>query len=264
MFIRLVQLSLLGLLVSTFLACDKNQNINIFSVEDDKELGRQVSQEIETSGDYNVVDPSAAPEAYSYLRSLRDKVINSGEVVYQDEFVWEVHLIKDDATLNAFCTPGGYIYFYTGLIKYLNIEDHMVGVLGHEVAHADLRHTSRQLQVQYGIDVLLSVVLGEDQGTLAQIAAGLATLSYSRKYESEADARSVEYLGATEYNCAGAAGFFQRLEEQGQSSNVPVFLSTHPAPENRIKEINAKADNVGCTTANADPTTYQQFINNLP
>ena len=77
-------------------------------------------------------------------------------------------IIKDDNVQNAFATPGGHIYVFTGLIKFLDNESQLAGVLGHEMAHADRRHTSRQLQNEYGINLLLSVVLGENPNQLAQ------------------------------------------------------------------------------------------------
>ena len=61
------------------------------------------------------------------------------------DFDWELKIIHDDETLNAFCAPGGYIYVYTGLIKFLAHEDNLAGVIGHEIAHADLRHSTQQL-----------------------------------------------------------------------------------------------------------------------
>ena len=67
----------------------------------------------------------------------------------------DLRIIHDDSTLNAFCTPGGYIYIYTGILKFLDSEDEFAGVLGHEIAHADLRHSTRQMTKQYGVQILL-------------------------------------------------------------------------------------------------------------
>jgi predicted Zn-dependent protease len=251
------------------LACDKNENLNLFSVEEDLALGRQVDQQIESNpGMFPILDPIDYPEAYDYLDMLVNRILNSGEVAYRDEFVWEIHLIDNDTVLNAFAAPGGYIYVYTGLIKYLNTEDHFEGVLGHEIAHADLRHASRQLQAQYGISLLLSIVLGSDPGTLEQIAgqiAGtLAGLKYSREYEEEADSRSVRYLAETVYACNGAAGFFSKIESEGMCDANLVWLSTHPDPCQRIESINEMAQEINCSIDDLDPASYQDFIALLP
>ncbi|SDL17566.1 Peptidase family M48 [Catalinimonas alkaloidigena] len=258
----------LGCVLTVSLAltgCDRNGNLNILSVEDDKQLGAQLDEEIQTSGDYKILSENDYPEAYQHIRRITNNILNSGQVPYQEEFAWKVTLIRDDTTLNAFATPGGYIYVYTGLIKYLDAEDQLAGVLSHEIGHAALRHTSRNLTKEYGIDVLLQIVLGEQaNNTLAQIARSLNSLRYSRDYEREADDASVVYLSQTpQYECDGAAGFFIKLEEEG-NANPPEFLSTHPNPENRIEAIQAKATELKCSTELQDPPTYQELKNSLP
>lgn len=250
-------------------ACDKNDNpVLLFSVQDDIDLGADVAAEIESDPQYDIMERSEYPEAYAYLDSLVNVILNSGEVAYRDEFVWDVHLIHDDETLNAFATPGGYIYVYTGLIKYLNSADALAGVLGHEIAHADLRHTSRNLQKTYGIQVLLSLLVGENASTLesiaAQIAGSAAGLKFSRDYENESDERSVEYLAQTGFACDGAKIFFEQLEASGQGGSTPEFLSTHPSPENRIENIEEKAAEENCDTTPSSGGSYAQFKLDLP
>lgn len=197
-----------------------------------------------------------------------NEILNKGDLAYRNEFVWEVSIIDDDV-LNAFATPGGYIYVYTGLIKFLDEPDDLAGVMGHEIAHADLRHTSRNLQQSYGVQILLSVILGNDAGQLSQIAgqiAGTAAgLSFSRDFESEADDRAVEYNANTIYACDGVKNFFQKLIDAGQTSGTPEFLSTHPNPPNRVEDITAKAQELSCSTAlSGDTDGYQAFKNSLP
>lgn len=257
-----------GLLL--FNSCkDKNENFVFFSIEEDVNLGAQVSEEIENDpNQFPILDEVEYSEAYNYMNNLLDYILTSGEVQYLDEFVWDIHIIENDSVLNAFATPGGYLYVYTGLIKYLDQEDDLMGVLGHEVAHSDLRHTSRNLQRQYGISVLLQLLTGEDPSQLEQIAgqiAGTAAgLSFSREFEVEADERSVEYLANTPYACNGAYSFFQKLLDEGQAGGTPAFLSTHPDPEDRVEDINVKADEIGCDTNPFAPASYEDFKNMLP
>jgi predicted Zn-dependent protease len=251
--------------VLLFSACDKNGNLNFLSVEDDKKLGLQVSQQIAASPtEYPLLSESANPGAYTYLRNLRDKLINNGKLSYRNEFAWEVYIIKDDNTLNAFCTPGGYIYVYTGLIKYLDNEDQLAGVLGHEIAHADLRHTSRQITKEQGYETVIQAITGQSPGTIATIALQLKTLQNSRAYETEADAKSVEYLAPTNYACNGAAGFFEKMIANGSAPSQPQWLSTHPNPDNRVQAINTKADQLGCSKSPLSPASYADFKASLP
>ena len=249
--------------IMIFSACDKNDNFTpFFSVQDDIALGQQVSTEIKNDPSFKLISQTENPDAYAYINGMVNDILNSGEVAYKDEFAWDVTLIDNDSVLNAFATPGGYIYVYSGLIKYLETADALEGVLGHEMAHADLRHTSRNLQKQYGVSILLSIALGEDPTALEQIAGQIAGtvagLKFSREYEAEADEKSVVYLAKTKYACNGAAFFFEKLLAEDQAS-PPEFLSTHPSPENRVADINAQADAVGCDTSLAENTEYDAF-----
>jgi beta-barrel assembly-enhancing protease len=241
-------------------------------ISEDAKLGAQVSQEIESKpSEYPILAESGNQEVYAYVRGITNKILNSGAVENRDAFPWKVKIIKDDKTLNAFCTPGGYIYVYTGLIKYLDSEDQLAGVMGHEIAHADKRHSMRQLVKTYGVQALLGVgaavaTSGKSQGTqqtastVAQVATSVVGLSFSRDHETEADNTSVKYLCGTDYNAAGSAGFFEKL---GNASTPPEFLSTHPSPVNRVQNIHAQAEKAGCKGTNKNASQYQRIKNLL-
>ncbi len=247
--------------VFSFNACKTGQGggINLFSADQDMELGKQVNEEIlNDPKQFPVLPEGSNPEVYRYVRGITNKLLQSGKVQYSDKFAWEVRIIDDAKTLNAFCTPGGYIYVYTGLIKFLDSEDQLAGVMGHEIAHAALRHSTRQMTQVYGIAALSSVLTGRSQpGLIEQIAQGLLSLKFSRGHETESDNYSVIYLCATNYNAAGAAGFFKKME--GQGGNPPAFLSTHPDPGNRIANIEAKAKELGCTGTNTNKAEYERI-----
>ena len=240
------------LIVSSFclslflIGCGSTGGLNFFSVEQDIELGRQVSQEINNNpAEFPLLPEQGNEEVYRYIRNITTKILNSGKVAYRDEFAWEVKIIDDPETLNAFATPGGYIYVYTGLIKFLDSEDELAGVMGHEIAHSAQRHSTQQMTKAYGLQILLGVISGNTSpGTIEQIALGLASLNFSREHETEADEFSVNYLCGTNYNAAGAAGFFRKME--GSGGRPPEFLSTHPNPGNRVEAIDQKAQEMGC------------------
>jgi len=246
-------------------SCKKDSGINIFTLEQDKQFGAQLKAQIDSSpAQYPVLPYIGNEAAYNYLYAMRDEILTSDKIQYKNEFNWELFIINDDSTLNAFCAPGGYIYVYTGIIKFLDEADHLAGVLGHEIAHADRRHSTQQMTQTYGIEVLLSILAGDNPGMLAQIAAGLTSLSFSRSHETDADDHSVEYLCDTEYASNGAAAFFQKLIDQGQSGGTPAFLSTHPDPGNRVQNINSDANAQGCSIAlkpNAGWAAFQANFN---
>ncbi|MEI6766770.1 MAG: M48 family metalloprotease [Bacteroidota bacterium] len=244
----------------------KDNSLNIFSLADDISLGKQVVAQIDADpAQYPQLDEASYPEAYTHIRGIRDKILNSGLVSYKDQFEWRVKIIHRDDVLNAFAVPGGYMYFYTGLIKFLDNEAQFAGVMAHEMAHAARRHSTDQLTKTYGIELLLAIILGDNPSQAAQIAAGLAeglsSLAFSRADENEADEYAVKYLYVTEYNAPSLADFFTKL---GNESTVPVFLSTHPSPDNRITHINEVWQGLGGASGQLLETEYAQFKASLP
>lgn len=251
------------------LAC---KSFNLFPVDYDSSLGLQVNNEILSKpSEFPVLAERGNEEAYKYIRTITDKLLATGKVANQSKFKWEVRIIKDDKTLNAFCTPGGYIYVYTGLIKYLDSEDQLAGVMGHEIAHAALRHSTRQMSKMVGVEVLANTTQaatsGKDQTTqqatqtVANLAASLTNLRFSRDHERESDAASVDYLCAAGYNATGTAGFFRKIQNEAQP---PQFLSTHPNPGNRVKDIEAKAKAIGCSEKPENTASHSRIKKLLP
>lgn len=237
----------------------------LLSISQDVELGKQVAAEIDGNpSTYPLLDSATNKDVYAYLYNMRNEILKSSKFQHASDFAWRLRVIKDDATLNAFCTPGGYIYIYTGIIKYLDNPDDLAGVLGHEMGHADLRHSAYTLQNNYGINFLLQI-LGGDSSQLVNIANQLRDLKNSRCHETQADEASVSFLNGSIYKCNGAASFFQKIVASGGSS-TPEILSTHPDPGNRVENINAKAAEIGCnTTANASLVAdFNAFKAKLP
>jgi predicted Zn-dependent protease len=234
--------------------------------ENDVALGQNLVQQIESNPEEFPILPKADyPEAYSYIENMTAEILSSPEVKYKDIFPYEVKIIDKDV-LNAFAAPGGFIYVYTGLIKYLDAADDLAGVMGHEIAHASERHSVDQMKQQLGTQFLISIALGEGAAAdIASLASSFLSLKFGRDDETESDEFSVRYLSSTGYACNGAATFFEKLEEEG-SGGPPEFLSTHPSPANRVENINGLADEVGCDTSPiSEPSfTYDDFKNSLP
>ncbi len=229
---------------------------NVFTIEDDIRLGKQVKAEILSDPKkFPVLPESKNKELYRYVRGLRDVILKTGKLKYKDKFAWEIRIIKDDKTLNAFATPGGYIFVYTGLMKFLDSEDQLLGVLGHEMAHSDRRHSTRQLTKKVGISILLNAALGDKQST-QQIVGALLSIQFTRSDEAEADEYSVRYLCPTPYNAAGAAGFFKKMLDQ---PSPPEFLSTHPSPKNRVKDIEARKQSMKCKGTRTNASKYNSI-----
>lgn len=240
----------------------------VFDVKYDVELGRHHAESIEADTTMVLLDRAECAEAYDHLQRIVDEVVRSDEIQYRELFAYDdVRIIHDDETLNAFCAPGGFIYVYSGLIKYLEAEDHLAGVLGHEIAHAELRHSSLRLQRDYGRQRLLDLILLSQPLSNAAFAAilnQLNTLSFSREQEAMSDRMSVQYLSGSRYACSGVGGFFERLQREGDGANIPAMLSDHPDDVSRIRSIRAEAERLGCSTELAEGDSWQAFQASLP
>ena len=252
-------------------SCKKDNNssdkpkFNLYSIEDDKKFGAQFDQEIRNNPQFNILNETQYSEAYAKINQFKTELLNTGKVEYATTFAWKIRIIKDDATVNAFAVPGGYLYFYTGLIKTLDNEAEFAGVMAHEMAHVARRHTTAQLTKKYGIDLMLSLLLGQNSNQwvtiAAQLAEGLVDLKFSRNDEFEADRYAVNYTYPTAWDARGVADFFRKMESQ---SVTPVFLSTHPSDKDRIEKVNEEWNKLGGKQGTYFESRYQQFINTLP
>ena len=239
--------------------------LNIFSVEDDIQFGAQFDAEIMSNPQFVILSESQYPEAYDMINQFKTKLLATGKVDYVDRFAWKVRIIDDRETVNAFAVPGGYMYFYTGLIKTLDNEAQFAGVMAHEMAHVSQRHSTAQLTKAYGIDLMLSMLLGKNSNQWVDIATSLATglveLKFSRNDEFEADKFAVIYTYETDWDARGVANFFEKMDSH---TPTPVFLSTHPADKDRIKKVNEEWSTLGGKQGEYYESRYEQFINTLP
>ncbi len=264
-----ITIELIGILTSVlfFVQCEKESS-GLISTEQEIELGRQLDSLILNSpDDYVVVTADSFPEAYTFLNDMMDEILVSEDLQRGDEFEYQIRIIDEDV-LNAFAAPGGYLYFYTGLMKYLDNGAQLAGVMAHEIAHVDRRHTARKIEVAYTIDAVLAVVFGSDTTKLEQIAGslakGLGSLAFSREQEYEADEYAVRYTSDTPYHPKGISGFFEKMNESEQGGRVPEFLSTHPDPGNRIEAINKVWEELESPEGDLFINEYNAFKQQLP
>ncbi|HSG33292.1 MAG TPA: M48 family metalloprotease [Sphingomonadaceae bacterium] len=182
---------------------------------------------------------------------------------------------------NAFAVPGGYVYVTRQLVALMNNEAELAAVLGHEVGHVAARHSARRQQTAQqnallGVlgQVLSGVVFGDSAlGRLGQQVSStvpaLATLSYSRSQELEADELGISYLGGAGYDPRAMATLLHSLalqnsfdsQLQGRDARMPEWASTHPDPASRIETANQKAVGVPGSVTNRD--TFLTRIDNI-
>lgn len=269
--------SLFAILSVSIMGCSTMSNvanvlgsINPTDISTDKELGTQMYAQIASdSKNYPLLDEKQYPEAYNHIRRITNTILDCGVVEHRDDFEWSVMIVNADDVQNAFACPGGKLYVYTGLIKYLDNEAQLAGVMAHEIAHAAARHSSRQIfqnnTVAYVSDLLLGKNPSELSTMVAQIAGNMGGLAFSRKDESEADNLAVYYLSHTDYNPLGVAGFFEKLQADGAGSEggIATYFSTHPASSDRIQRIHAAWEAYGSKKGSDFADRYQLLKNSL-
>lgn len=147
--------------------------------------------------------------------------------------------------VNAFALPGGHIFVYTGLINLVDSEAELASVLGHEVAHVTSRHGAEALVKAMGIQTIGQMVLGENPGQVAALAAGIAAQGYmarhSRAAEAEADTRGLSYLVKAGYDPRAMPAMFRKLAKLGGTNPnvIEAFFASHPDPLDRSKDVAA-------------------------
>ncbi|MEL6715996.1 MAG: M48 family metallopeptidase, partial [Planctomycetota bacterium] len=168
-------------------------------------------------------------------------------------FDWEVKLVRRDDLVNAWCLPGGKMAVYTGILPVaaggdVDLQTGLAVVMGHEIAHATLRHGTRAMTRQMGFGAFVALFTGlvgaradEDVTQLAALGATLASnlgsLTFGRSAELEADRRGLMYMAHAGYDPREAVGFWQRMNAAAGGASPPEWLSTHPTNERRIAQI---------------------------
>jgi predicted Zn-dependent protease len=183
--------------------------------------------------------------------------------------------VVDSPAINAFALPGGYIYLTRGIMPFLGDEAEMAGVLGHEIGHVTARHSAQQYSRATGAQ--LGLVLGgifvpavRQFGGLAETGLGLLFLKYGRDDELQADALGVRYTARSGWDPGGVAGMLGTLDRIADESTdrrgVPNWLSTHPAPEDRVRQVQsviAQARAETTVSRAADREDYLRRIDGL-
>lgn len=174
---------------------------------------------------------------------------NIAAVAGRDDFKWEFNTIQKDDMPNAFCLPGGKVFVYTGIFKYIKDDAELAAVMGHEIGHAIARHgaerVSTAMAAQTGAVVGMIALSGQDMSPATRAAMGAAfgvgvnvgvILPFSRIQEYEADRVGLILMAKAGYDPHAALNFWKAFAQQ-PGTKPPEFLSTHPASENRIQAI---------------------------
>ena len=239
--------------------------LSLISQSQEIQMGQQAS-----TGDLKSVGEANHPAAQAMVRRIGQAIAAKSE---RPGLPWAFHVL-DDAAVNAFAYPGGFIFVTRGLMAHLTNEAELAEVIGHEIGHVTAKHTvaamSKQQIAQIGLvgaSVLSSKVA--QYGDLLGTGASLLFLKFGRDDETQADALGFKYSLAQGYDVRQAGKVFNtlaRLQSEGGGARVPEWQSTHPDPGNRVKTAEAKAAALpagSLTNAKVNRDGYLQMLNGM-
>jgi predicted Zn-dependent protease len=210
-------------------------DFNLISVEDENRMGKEMSAEVEK--EHPLLRDT---QVQRYVKDLGNRLARYAPNTAGIPLT--VKAVSDDE-VNAFTIPGGYIYVNSGLIKRLDSEAELAGVISHEMGHAVRRDGTKQLTRMYGMSFLLNLVLGSNAPQWQQIAGDLFStvglLAYGRSAENEADKSAVRISRAAGYDPNAYLSFLKKLQtmEQSQPKLLTELFSTHPETTGRIATV---------------------------
>ena len=203
------------------------------------------------------------PELTKYVSDIGLKLAKLSE---RPNLPWQFTVV-DQAAINAFALPGGFIYVTRGILPFLDNEAELAGVLGHEIGHVTARHSVRQYSRTIGgvaaIGALgVFIPAARPFSQISEQALGLLFLKYGRADELQADQLGARYEATGGWDPAGVPGMLATLgrldEAAGDRKGVPNWLSTHPDPLTRVSEIAATVTTL--KTGQSDFTTNREAL----
>ena len=219
----------------------EKQHISM-TAEQEIALGRQAAPEMEQQ--FGGLSQDQALQAkVTDLGNVIVKGSDAGKSPYQFEF----HVLADQQTINAFALPGGQVFITEALMKLLQTDGELAGVLSHEVFHVVGRHSAEQAARAQLSDGLTGAAVmatydpndpsSAGSAQVAQLIGQMVNMSYGRDDELESDNQGVHYMAQSSYDPQAMVSVMQKLEQASNGQEPPEFFSTHPSPERRIEKI---------------------------
>ncbi len=221
------------------------------SIGQEVQMGAQAFDQVKSDPKMR---PSQDPREVEPVRRVAARIVEAAKrskyAEMAQQFQWEVTIIKDDKTANAFALPGGKMAVYTGIFPMAKTEAGLAAVMGHEVVHALARHGAERMSQGQLTNTVLQVagaaiglsggnpMLG--QATMAALGAGAQVgvlLPFSRKHESEADYVGILLAADAGYDPRESVALWERMGQASGGGGQSEFLSTHPSHDTRIEQL---------------------------
>jgi len=228
---------------------ERKQQMLVSEQDIEKGAAQAYAQEVQKARQAGKLNTN--PALTARVRAIARRLIPATATFRPDApgWNWEINTLTTNE-MNAYAMPGGKIMVYSGLVDELKLTDaELAAVIGHEISHALREHTRERVSRAYAQQLALTgiaVATGAGQGTLDlanTVASVTFQLPHSREQESEADIMGLELMARAAYDPRAAVNVWQKMMA-AENSSQPEFLSTHPAPGNRIAELQARVPKV--------------------
>jgi predicted Zn-dependent protease len=207
---------------------------NLFSEADDCELGAEAYTQF--TADATVITTSWGDDG-KWKKTVETVMADLAAVAEDQGFEYEVKLLDDDGTVNAWCLPCGKMAVYTGILPVCQDANGLAVVMGHEIGHAIARHGTQRMSTDSLAQTALDLLGNEDYAALGSMAYEMTVaLPFGRGHELEADHIGLILMARAGYDPRSAVDFWGRMDALG-SSDTPEWLSTHPSHSTRIEEL---------------------------
>jgi predicted Zn-dependent protease len=256
---------LLGIGLFCFFSLTSPRSAVGITLKEEEELSREFQKVL-----MNHYQQIKDPVIVKYVNKVGQKIL---AVMPPQPFAYHFYVIKEDV-YNAFATPAGHIYINSGLFAAMQSEDELAGIIAHEISHVTSRHISQKIERSKKVNIatLAGVAAGIFLGaggagaaanavTIGSMAAGQSImLAYSREDEIQADQRGLDYLDKAGYSAAGLMSILKKIRsvQWFGSEQVPTYLMTHPASEDRLAYIDTWLDSHSKPAVQAEPYEFRR------
>ena len=191
------------------------------------------------------VDPRSKSAAL--VREVGERLV-AGSVARNSKYQFQFHLLRDPEMVNAFALPGGQVFITEGLLRRLQNEAQLAGVLGHEIGHVIHRHGAQHMaKGEFGQMLVTAVGVassderhsGRSNQAVAAMVNSMVQLKYGRGDESQSDQFGLEAMTAAGFDPSQMLGVMKILSEVSKSNRQPEWMASHPYPEHRAEQIEA-------------------------
>jgi len=256
-------ISCLAFCVILFCQCEKpdivvQEDKDSFSIEDQKVVGKTMQDQLlNMPNEYPLLSKAQHTCAYDRVEILFNTLLNTSVVENRQTFDWDVHIINNDEIKNAFILPGGHLFVYSGLMKYLQTESELVAILGNEIAYADQELTLNALRAEHGNVTISDLSSGKKVPNLSEILRDLPYLEYNEEMVFNADAVSISLICPFQYDASSLKRFIEKAEQ----AQIEWIRSKGGGITKRLQNIENLSASCGIDEATFEER-YKSFKNN--